>query len=137
MPKFSNQSKKQLATCHPKLQKVLNEAIKYYDFLVVEGHRGKAAQDAAFAKGNSQVRWPYGNHNKKPSRAADIAPYPIDWSNKTTSLARFAFMMGVVYMAGVKLGIKLRFGMDWNQNFDPRDESFVDWPHVELDKSEL
>ena len=113
---------------------MLREAIKYFDFTVVEGHRGKAAQDAAYAKGFSQVRWPNGNHNAKPSRAADIAPYPIDWSNKEAAHLRFAFLMGVVLVCAKQLGVKVRFGMDWNRNLDPRDESFLDLPHVELDR---
>jgi len=37
-------------------------------------------------------------------------------------------------MCAQQLGVKVRFGMDWNRNFDPRDESFLDLPHVELDE---
>lgn len=137
MPKFSNISKQRLATCHPKLQRVLNEAIKHFDFMVIEGHRGKAAQDAAYAKGASKVRWPYGNHNSKPSRAADLAPWPIDWSDNVKNIARFAFMMGVIYKISKDMGIKLRFGLDWDGDLDMRDQTFMDWGHVELAKDEL
>lgn len=56
MPVFSKASKERLSTCHPDLQRVMNEAIKITDFTVLEGHRGKAAQDAAFAAGNSKIR---------------------------------------------------------------------------------
>ena len=134
MPKFSSSSKAQLATCDPRLQKVLNEAIKYYDFAVVEGHRNKARQDAAFAKGASKKRWPYGEHNKKPSKAADLAPWPIDWSDSVKNIARFAFMMGVVKACADKLGIKIRFGLDWDGDGDIRDQDFMDWGHVEIDE---
>lgn len=134
MPKFSRASEAQLATCHPDLQAVLRKAIEYVDFTVLEGHRGKEAQNAAFAKGLSKVRWPNGNHNKLPSEAADVAPYPVDWRDKTTSIARFAFISGAIYVAAQQLGIKIRFGWDWNRNLDPRDETFMDWPHVELDR---
>jgi peptidoglycan L-alanyl-D-glutamate endopeptidase CwlK len=134
MPVFGPASEKQLATCHPRLVLVLREAIKYFDFTVVEGHRGKAAQNAAYAKGLSQLPWPLGNHNKLPSEAADLAPYPVDWSNKAKAHFRFMFMMGVVWVCAKQLGVKVRFGFDWNRNLDPRDESFVDLPHVELDE---
>lgn len=134
MPVFGGASKAQLATCHPRLQRVLIEAIKYVDFSVVEGHRGKDAQNAAYAKGLSKLKWPNGNHNATPSRAADVAPFPIDWSEKATALARFAFVSGVIHACAKQLGIKIRFGWDWNRNLDPRDESFLDWPHVELDE---
>ena len=132
MPTFSRQSKTQLATCDKRLQDVANDAIRFVDFAIVEGHRGKVAQDKAFAKGASKVRWPNGNHNKKPSRAFDFAPWPIDWSNKTTALARFMFVSGVLFLCAMKRGVKLRFGWDWNRNLDPRDESFLDWGHVEV-----
>ncbi|HXG72575.1 MAG TPA: hypothetical protein VNJ04_18380, partial [Gemmatimonadaceae bacterium] len=59
---------------------MLREAIRYFDFVVVEGHRGKEAQNKAFAKGLSKLPWPKGNHNTNPSTAADCAPFPIDWS---------------------------------------------------------
>jgi peptidoglycan L-alanyl-D-glutamate endopeptidase CwlK len=134
MPSFGLASKAQLATCHPRLQLVLNEAIKYFDFMVVEGHRGKEAQNAAFKAGLSKLQWPNGNHNATPSRAADIAPYPVDWKEGEKPHLRFAFMMGVVLVCAKQLGVKIRFGMDWNRNLDPRDESFMDLPHVELDE---
>lgn len=132
MPTFGSASEKQLQTCHPQLQKVLREAIKFFDFSVVEGHRGKAAQDAAFAKGLSKVRFPNGKHNKSPSLAADIAPYPIDWSDRRGAIERFVFMQGVVWACAERLGIPVRLGLDWNRNLDMRDETFRDYPHVEL-----
>lgn len=134
MPTFGSASEAQLATCDPRLQRLAREAIKYFDFTVVEGHRGEAAQEAAFAKGLTQLHYPHGNHNAIPSRAMDCAPYPIDWSDKTTALARFACMGGVLLVCAKQLGIRIRFGWDWNRNLDPRDESFLDWPHVELDE---
>ncbi len=132
MPKFGKESLAQRATLHPKLQRVLDEAILHFDFVIVEGFRNQVDQDRAFAKGLSKQRWPNGNHNRNPSRAVDIAPYPIDWNEGEKPHLRFAFMQGVIYMAARKVGVKLRFGMDWNGNFDPRDESFIDLPHVEL-----
>lgn len=137
MPRFSAASKAQLDTCHPDLQAVLNAAIEIMDFTVVEGHRGEAAQNAAFAKGASKLPWPLGNHNSNPSTAADIAPWPIDWGNdpKThqKALERFVFLQGIVCACAHNLGIKVRFGIDWNQNMDMRDEgNFRDYPHVEL-----
>lgn len=134
MPIFGSESRKQLATCDPRLQRVLTESVKFFDFAVIEGHRGQVDQDKAFAKGLSKQKWPNGNHNKSPSRAADIAPYPIDWSEGEKPHLRFAMMMGVVLVCAANLGIKVRFGMDWNRNRDPRDESFLDLPHVELDE---
>lgn len=132
MPKFGSESQAQLATCHPNLQKIANLAIKYADFTIIEGFRDKAHQDADYAKGVSKLKWPNGRHNAQPSRAFDFAPYPIDWNGGVKPLGRFMFIAGIIYTCAVDLGIKIRFGWDWNGNLDPRDENFLDWGHVEL-----
>lgn len=133
MPKFSKLSEERLATCHPELQRVMREAIRYVDFSVIEGHRGKAAQDAAYAKGNSKVRYPNGKHNKAPSLAVDIAPYPIDWSNNAKALERFVYVAGFVMCSARRLGVKVRWGGDWSPDDDMRNEgTFRDYPHFEL-----
>lgn len=132
MPRFSRSSLYQLETCHHLLQKVLREAIKHVDFTVLEGHRGEVAQNEAYSKGLSQVRWPNGKHNKSPSLAVDIAPYPVSWSETPENLERFAYLAGVVMGIASQMGIALRWGGDWNQNDDMRDESFRDRPHIEL-----
>lgn len=138
MPAFSTISKQRLATCDPRLQDLLEEAIKHIDFVVLEGHRGKEAQDEAVRKGTSKKPWPTGNHNKYPSRAVDIAPYfpdvagKIDWGD----LVAFGRLMGFIQCLAIQRGIKLRFGLDWDGDFrsanrDPN-ESFFDAPHIEL-----
>jgi peptidoglycan L-alanyl-D-glutamate endopeptidase CwlK len=133
MPVFGPESRRQLATCHPDLVRVLEAAIADFDFTVIEGHRGEEAQNAAYAKGTSKLPWPLGNHNAMPSNAADLAPWPVDWTEKERPHLRFAFLMGVVYAHAQRLGVRVRFGMDWNRNLDMRDESFLDFGHVELD----
>jgi peptidoglycan L-alanyl-D-glutamate endopeptidase CwlK len=132
MPKFSAASRAQLLTCDERLQRVMVEAIKLYDFAVIEGHRGEAAQNIAFAKGNSQKRWPNGEHNGTPSRACDIQPYPIDWSDAQANTQRACLLAGIVLACAFHLGIKLRWGGDWNMNGDTRDEHFRDYGHFEL-----
>lgn len=134
MPRFGSASETQLATVDSRLVRVCREAIKYFDFAVIEGHRGKAAQNAAFAKGASKLRWPNGNHNSLPSKAVDLAPYPIDWKDGELPHARFAVLAGVMKVCAQQLGVRIRWGADWNRNWDPRDESFLDWGHFEIDE---
>lgn len=132
-PVFSKASEAQLATCHPQLVKIAREAIQIFDFVVVEGFRGKEAQNAAYAKGLSKLPWPLGNHNKSPSIAMDCAPFPIDWSDQSKAIERFVFMQGIFYAVSKKLGIPIRQGIDWNRNLDMRDERGLhDYPHIEL-----
>ncbi|MFA5604199.1 MAG: M15 family peptidase [Bacilli bacterium] len=140
MPSFSKRSKEALATCHPDIQKVLNKAIEFIDFTVLEGLRGKEAQNAAFKNGYSKVKWPNGNHNHPDhpdpdpevcgpiSKAVDIAPYPIVWSDTE----RFVLFAGVILGIAFTMGIKLRWGGDWNRNTQVKDEKFRDWGHFEL-----
>lgn len=138
MPRFSNASKDRLITCDHRLQIVMNEAIEIVDFTVLEGHRGKEAQDEAVSTGKSRLAWPKGKHNKLPSMAVDIAPYFADLKDRYDwqDLIAFGRVMGVVQAVAHKHGIKLRFGLDWDGDFrsvnrDP-DETFLDAPHVEL-----
>ena len=133
MPTFGTKSLSALATCDARLQRLAHEAIKLANFTILEGHRGEAAQNAAYEKGLSKTRWPNGKHNATPALAFDFAPYPIDWTNRPVAIARFAFVAGVLWKCAADLGIRIRFGWDWNRNLDPRDEVFLDWPHVELD----
>lgn len=129
---FGIRSTKELKTIHPNLQIVLLETISFIDFSIIQGHRNKKLQNIYYNKGRSQLKWPEGQHNKMPSHAVDIAPYPIDWSNNPKVLARFYMLMGMIYAVSVKKKIKLRYGCDWNSNFDFTDQTFDDLCHIEL-----
>lgn len=132
MATFGEQSLKQLATIHPDLRRVLEEAIRYTDFKVHEGHRGESAQNAAYANKASTKRFPFSKHNTLPSRAADLLPWPFDYNKDWKDLPRFARMMGHVEAAAKRLHIEVRFGIDWNRDGRTIDETFRDFPHVEL-----
>lgn len=128
MPTFGKVSADNLATCHPDLQRLMNEVIKHADCSITCGHRGQAAQDKAVAEGKSKLKWPNGQHNKLPSRAVDVAPYPLNW-NDTES---FTLLAGVIYGVACMMGIKIRLGADWDGDFNTLEHSFKDRPHVEL-----
>jgi len=120
MPSFSQRSLDNLATCHKDLQRVAHEAIKHFDFTVICGHRGKTAQDKAFAEGKSKVKWPNSKHNKNPSLAFDATPVPLDWKDT----ASFHAMAKTMKEAAHKLKITIRWGGDF--------KNFFDGPHFEL-----
>jgi len=128
MASFGQSSKERLETCHPLLQEILNEAIKYIDFSVLCGTRDKAAQDKAVADKASKVEYPNSKHNSMPSMAVDVAPYPIDWDD----VKRFAFLQGILKGIALSKGITIRSGIDWNGDGDITDHKFMDWPHIEL-----
>lgn len=128
MPKFGKRSWSRLTTCHEDLQKILNEVIKEFDLTVLTGHRNKAEQEEALATGHSGKKWPKSKHNVKPSIAVDIAPWPINWKDRE----RFTYLAGHVHMAAAMLGLKVRWGGDWNRDTEVSDNSFDDLVHFEL-----
>lgn len=135
MPTFGSNSQEQLATCDNRLQQIANNAILVGpDFSIVEGFRNQEQQHRDFLKGASKLDWPNGRHNAQPSRAFDFSPYPEDWGEGQLPHARFALIAGVMFTVAKQLGYKIRWGVDWNRNFDPRDETFLDWGHIELDE---
>ena len=55
MPRFSQKSLMMLEECHPDIQKVMNEAIKYIDFSITEGARTEEQQLKYYASGKSKT----------------------------------------------------------------------------------
>jgi len=131
MPKFGTISQERLATCHPDLQRLFNEVIKHVDCQIICGHRGQAEQDAAVANGFSKVKWPNGNHNKTPSDAVDVMPYPVDWSDSRANIEHLNYFGGIVRGIAFMLGINVRWGHDWDKDGKPDIKGLADRPHWE------
>lgn len=131
MRKFSKMSQDRLNTCHPDLIKLFERVIQIVDCTVLEGHRGKEAQDEAVRTGHSKTPWPQSKHNSTPSKACDVAPYPVQWTGEKAR-ARFYHFAGVVRGVAAEMGIKIRCGCDWDSDFDLFDQTFFDLPHFEI-----
>lgn len=135
MNHFGTNSQLQLATCDKRLQQLAAAALAVGpDFSIIEGFRNQEMQHRDFLQGKSKLDWPRGRHNSQPSRAFDFSPYPEDWGEGQLPHARFALIAGIMLACAAQLNIKIRWGGDWNRNFDPRDETFLDWGHIELDE---
>jgi len=128
MPRFSTKSRSKLHTCDNRLVDLFNEVVKGFDCTIIEGHRGKKAQNEAFNKGNSKVKFPNGKHNQSPSVAVDVAPYPIDWSDRD----RFHYFSGYVLGIASQMGLKIRWGGDWDMDTKTKDNKFDDLVHFEI-----
>ena len=128
MPRFGNRSTKELNTLHPDLKEVLNEAIKHFDFSILEGHRNEDRQSKMVQEGKSHLSYPNSKHNKVPSEAVDFAPYPIDFSDEE----RFIYFAGFIMGIGKQKGIELIWGGDWNRDTQLKDNKFRDLGHLEL-----
>ena len=128
MPRFGKRSKKRLASCDERLIHLFEEVVKYFDCSVIQGHRGREDQNRAFDEGKSKLRYPDGKHNAVPSRAVDVAPYPIDWEDRD----RFHYFAGFVLGTARQMGIDVRWGGDWDRDTKTKDNRFADLPHFEL-----
>lgn len=131
---YSDRSREQLRSCHEDLRTLFTEVLPYWDHTILEGHRSKADQNAAFDNKRSKVQWPDSKHNRIPSMAVDVAPYPIDWDDHI----RFAAFAGYVlatadrlYREG-RMRHKVRWGGDWDRDGHNKDQTFNDFPHFEL-----
>ena len=152
MPKFSEESERLLSMAHNDLQKVAFRAIDFIDFKVISSYRPPEEQNSLFKQGRRLVDGVYvvsdindvitykdgyfrpSKHNTRPSSAIDLAPYPIDWNNKS----RFYYMAGMILMLSLDLFKKgeikkgIRWGGDFNQNGNLTDDGFIDLPHFEI-----
>ena len=128
MPYFGKTSKKRLSTCDSKLQKLFNEVIKHVDCSILEGHRDKDRQNKLYEEGKTKVKYPNGRHNRQPSSAVDVTPYPVDWKDRERQTLFAGFVIGVAN----QMGMNIRWGGDWDQDFQVMDNRFDDFPHFEL-----
>ena len=125
---FSQKSLSRLETCDERLQNIMFELIQIMDISILEGHRDQARQDQLFHEGKSKLEWPNSKHNSDPSKAIDVAPYPIDWTNRE----RFILMAGAIKGIAHQMGYKIRWGGDWDGDNDMYDQTFNDLPHFEI-----
>ena len=128
MPRFGRKSRERLKTCDNKLQKIFNEVIKHVDCSILEGHRDKDRQNKLYEEEKTKVKYPDGRHNRQPSSAVDVTPYPVDWEDRERQTLFAGFVIGVAS----QMNINLRWGGDWDQDFQVVDNRFDDFPHFEL-----
>lgn len=63
-------------------------------------------------------------------RAVDLIPMSIGKAVQTKEMA--CIVAGTMFACASELGIKIRWGLDWNMNGDIRDNKFNDQAHFEL-----
>ena len=141
---FSSVSKRRLSSCDKGLQDVFYEVIKYVDITILEGYRSPKRQEQMYMKGLSKLRGGQSKHNKMRlgednlptlcSCAVDAALYhkdselKVDWENREEFILLAGFILGVAQ----KLDVPLRWGGDWDRDFNPKNEHFSDLCHFEL-----
>lgn len=133
MAYFGKTSKKRLAECDCSLVDLFFAVIEHYNCTILTGHRDRKAQNKAVADGKSKLKYPKSKHNKKPSRAVDVAPWfskkpHVRWWD-TKSFYHFG---GLVSGVAAELGINIRWGGNWDMDDELYDQDFMDLIHFEL-----
>ena len=139
MYSFGSKSIAKLDTCHPHLGEIADLALRWspYDFTVVHGWRGEDIQNALQESGASTKRYPNSKHNHVDgngvplSLALDFAPWvdgKIPWGDTHI----FAIIAGVFFSAAAELEIPVRYGGDWDSDGSTKDQTLMDWGHLEL-----
>lgn len=129
MYKYGKSSIERLNTVHPDLRKICDELIKVMDVTIIEGVRTPERQIQLVKQGFSKTS--DSKHFKQAdgwAHAVDIAPYPVDWNDTS----RFIYMQGIIRGIAHSLNIKIRSGVDWDDDGDIKEHKFFDGPHVEL-----
>lgn len=124
MASFGKQSEAMLKGVDPRLVKICRMAVEVLDFQVLDGVRTLEEQRINVLRGKSKTM----DSKHLHGRAVDLAPYPIDW----TDTEMFCVLAGVMKSAAHAMGVRLRWGGDWDSDNSTRDERFRDYGHFEL-----
>jgi len=124
MPKFGKKSQERLRGVNSELVNVLFELVKIMDVTIIEGVRSQERQDRLVAEGKSKTK--FSKH--LTGRAVDLAPYPIDWEDRD----RFHYMGGMLRGIAHQMGVKVRWGGDWDGDGETKNNNFDDLVHIEL-----
>ena len=126
MFKFSKRSLSNLSSCEEALQSLANKSLANSpkDFTIICGYRNKADQDAAFARGDSQLKFPKSKHNILPSQAFDFAPYPLDWHDIDSFKKIGHHILDTWDDMDESADWDIEWGGDWGK--------FKDYPHIQI-----
>lgn len=113
---FSEKSLKKLYKCHPVLVELMLYAIRTsdQDFSIIWGFRSDKDQKIAYENGASFKKAGESKHNRKPSEAVDITPFPIprtrvEWED----VDKFKVLGNHIQTCAEFLDISIVWGGDW------------------------
>lgn len=113
------------------LVRVVKIAADMVPLMVIEGLRTRERHAELYAIGRTKpgkpVTWTL-NSKHCEGLAVDLAPIPLDWTDRKAFLA----VAGAMFAGAQRIGVTLRWGGDWDGDgiYGERGES--DLPHFEL-----
>lgn len=130
--RWGPRSKRVRKTLHIELRRLVDRYLEEVgDISLIDGYRDEETQNAHYAAGRSQLKYPHGKHNEYPSKAVDLQPYPYP-QNEQELREQLSFIAGVLTQMAREDCLELRWGGDWNRNADITDNKFDDLFHFEL-----
>jgi len=132
MATWSKRSQRVYDTLDPRLQ-VLVTRIRdeVTDVSLISGYRDFMEQNSLFEAGVSTLRWPESKHNKRPSKAVDLQPYPYP-EYEPKLWGSLGYIAGRAHAIAAEEGFLIRWGGDWDGDGDMTDQQFDDLFHLEL-----
>lgn len=139
---YGRTSQRNRDSCAPPLIEIMNKGLELspVDISIVRGWSDEDVQNMLFRTGASKKQWPFSEHNfmltdEPHSKAFDFAPHlgreiKIPWED--THL--FAVVAGVFISVAIGLGVKLRWGGDWDMDGLTTDQTFMDYGHLEIEE---
>lgn len=126
MPKYGSKSQRVLESLNEDLAEIMVEAIKWVDISLIEGKRSSERQAELLKLGATKTL----KSKHLTGQAVDFAPYHngIQWNKREN----FIYIAGIIRGIACMMGIKIRWGGDWNSNNDLSDNDFDDLCHIEL-----
>ncbi len=118
-------------TLDPRLQIMVDELLDWMDVSLLYGYRDREEQNGMYENGTSKLKYPDSKHNRRPSLAVDIQPYPRP-DNENDLRAALGYMAGLCKIIANNHGWTIRWGGDWNMNGSVVDNGFDDLFHIEL-----
>ena len=133
---FSAKSREHLLNARGGLRSVMNLALGrgVIDFAIIESIRDQGEQNRLYALDRSKVQWPDSKQNVRDPdelcRALDAVPFvdgKVSWNH-----LHCCVLAGVILSAASAVGVRVRWGGDWNMNGEPiTDQEFQDLVHYE------
>lgn len=121
-----------------RLRAVVIEAASHlhFDVQVIEGRRTLERQKELYAQGRNgdprpKVTWTLASPHIE-GRAVDLAPLQPDGSLNWNDAASFDKLAAAMFDACKVVGVRIRWGADWDQDGKPRERGESDSPHWEL-----
>ena len=132
MRTWSLHSQKVYDRLDPRLQKLVTRLRdEVADITLVSGYRDRDEQEALFAANATEKHWPDSKHNKLPSIAVDVQPYPYP-TDPNHLWSGLGYIAGRAFGIAAEEGFSIRWGGDWDGDGDVTNQKFDDLFHLEI-----